>query len=146
MIAKAVLAGCRPKVYADGSEADFGLRRVARSHVLPGARGSARDRRAARRLPPLSVALALGLARGLERRDALLCPQRVPDHDAGPARGGRARCAALARVLRAAALPDRAGLRRQPRAVRRRRGRGRDRRWAPRLLLPGRAVVPVAVP
>src|SRR5439155_4197573 len=59
---------------------------------------------------------------------------------------GRARRVALARVLRAAALPDRAGLRRQPRAVRRRRGRGRDRRRAPRLLLPGRAVVPVAVP
>src|SRR5205085_8970734 len=52
----------------------------------------------------------------------------------------------LARVLCPASLPNRAGLRRQPRAVRRRRGRGRDRRRPPRLLLPRRALVPVPVP
>src|SRR5439155_5290423 len=62
------------------------------------------------------------------------------------ARGGGARGASLAGVLRSPRLPDHPRVRGEPRAVRRRGGGRRDRGCAPRALLPRRALVSLAVP
>src|ERR1043166_3550974 len=59
IIAQAVRSGCRPDLYAE----DLGLRRLAGGRILPCARGLARDRGAALRVPPHALTLALGLAR-----------------------------------------------------------------------------------